>query len=394
MKPEVLEQPARVETTRSAITIGLPANRGHNERRFPLTPEAVRTLVDNYAFNLFIEQGAGHEIHYPDTAYAHNGATIVPRREALAADIVVACAPLSKTDIDTMRRGATLWTTIEPAHFDRDTLEQLNARAITTISLTSLTTPGGHKPVADILDEVDGCAAMSVAAGFLADGVHGKGILLGGVTGIVPCEVIVIGGTTAGVAAALRAAGLGATVRLFDNDPCRLRKALTRLDHRAIGSSLHRNVYLKALQWADVVINTLRDREAAPATVDATEAALLKKGVIVFDFDNHNGGVFPSLRRVDLSPAVEALPQLTERLCFIHPGRAVPRTSAMALSNAIVPLLAQFASTQDRTVNDTARLDPLLSSGIVAIAGKLINREAAAATGLKWTDPALFARFS
>lgn len=394
MKPQVLEQPAAVATRPRRITIGLPANPGHGERRFPLTPEAVRTLVDEHEFVVLIEEGAGHEIHYSDTAYTSNGASITGRKQTLGADIVIACAPLSTADIAAMRRGATLWTTIEPSNFDRETLQQLTARAITTLSLTSITAPGGHKPVADILDEVDGCAAMAVAAGFLADGVHGKGILLGGVTGIVPCEVIVVGGTTAGVAAALRAAGLGATVRLFDNDPCRLRNALTQLDRRAIGSSLHRKVYLKALQSADIVINTLRDSEAAPATVDATDAALLKKGAIVFDFNTRTPGAFPSLKRVDLSPAVEALPQLTERLCFVNPGSAVPRTSAMALSNAIVPLLAGLESPQERTFVDEARLNPLLASGIVTIAGKIISRDAATATGLKWTDPALFARYS
>ena len=391
---EVMEKRAPLEIRQRGITIGLPANPVQGERRFPLTPEAVKVLVDDYGFNVFIEEGAGHAIHYSDNAYASNGATVTKRAETFHTDIVISASHLSAADIGRMRRNATLWTVMRPAAIGRTMLESLNQRAITTLSLTALTTSTGHYPVADILAEIEGRAAVAVAAGFLADGVHGKGILLGGVTGIVPCEVVILGGTTAGVAAALSSRGLGATVRLFDNDPCRLRNAEVALGHSVIGSSLHRKVYLGALHSADVVINTLTGDESRAAVIDHEEASTLKKGAILFDLNTPENTVFPSLRLVDLSPAVEALPKLTERTCFINAGSAVPRTSAMALSNAIVPMLANLAQSDDHTFMDAVRMNSFLGTGLVTFAANVVNREAALATGMKWVDPAIMQRFS
>lgn len=392
---DVLEQAARVEVKQRGISVGLPRNPAHGDRRFPLTPEAVRTLKHDYRFKIFLEAGAGHEIHYSDNAYAEKGAYICDRSEALQCDIVISAAPLSTADIKKMRRNATLWTVIEPAMLGREMVEALMDRSITTLSLTALQRSNGHRPVADILDEVDGRAAISVAAGFLADGVHGKGILLGGVTGIVPCEVLIIGAGTAAGAAASSALGLGATVRIFDNDVCRLRQAESALNHAVIGSSLHREVYFGALHSADVIINTVKTDPVPAAIVDSNDMYQLKKGAILFDFNNTSTvQVFPALKRIDLSPAVETLPSLTERRCFINPGSAVPRTSAMALSNAIVPLLADLALADDRTFMDAVRMNSLLGTGLITFGGKLINRDTALATGIKWVDPSLFLHLS
>lgn len=391
---QTLEQPVKTEIKQRGITIGLPRNPENGDRRFPLTPEAVRTLVDDYEFKVFLEAGAGNHIHYSDNAYSTHGALICSRAEALRADIVISAPNLTRNDIDSMRRNATLWTVTEPSLLSRSMLEAANSKSITIVSLPALAHPDGHKPVDDILSQIDGRAAVSVAAGFLADGVHGKGILLGGVTGIVPCEIVIIGGTTAGIAAARSGLGLGALVRMFDNDLCRLRSAEYMLTNRVVGSSLHRNVYLSALRTADIVINTLKGAESLAARVDITEANLLKKGAILFDFNREENTVFPSMRHIDLAPAVESMPLLTERTCFVNPGNAVPRTSAMALSNAIVPLLAQLARADDRTFMDAVRMNSFLGSGLIAFGGKLVNLQTALATGMKWVDPAIFLNLS
>ena len=391
---EVLEKPARVEVKQPGISIGLPRTPEHGDRRFPLTPEAVKILVDDYKFHIYIEEGAGREIHYSDNTYRSAGARIVPRSETLRADIVVSAAMLKGSDIAMMRRNATLWTVIEPSRLEASMVEPLLNRGVTTVSLTALTRGDGHRPVADILDEIDGRAAISVAAGLLADGVHGKGILLGGITGIVPCEVVVIGGAIAGMAAAASALGLGATVRLFDNDMCRLRAAQAQLGKAVIGSALHRKVYLSALASADIIVNTLTGDSSKAAVIDSTETGLLKKGAILFDFNPATCSVFPALKKTDLSPASETLPWLTERICFVNPGTAVPRTSAMALSNAIVPLLAELAMATDRTFMDAVRMNSFLGTGLVTFGGKLLSRATAMATGLKWFDPSLLLHLS
>ena len=394
-KIDVLEQPARIAVKQRGITIGLPHNPDRGDRRFPLTPEAVKTLVDDYDFKVYMEAGAGAEIHYSDNAYTSHGALIGTRTDVLGADIVISAAPLGVNDIKAMRRNATLWTVLNPSSIDRDILEALNQRGITSLSLPALSRPDGHHPVADIISEVEGRAAMVVAAGFLADGIHGKGILLGGVAGLVPSEVVVIGAGTAGVAAALSARGLGAMVRMFDDDPCRLRRAQEQLGYSVIGSSMHRKVYLSALRSADVVINTLEGRDRYAAVIDSGDASQLKRGVILFDLNNNNEiSVFPSMRHVDLSPASESLPMLTERICFVNAAGAVPRTLAMALSNAIVPMLAGLAQGDEHVFMDAVRMNSYLGTGLVTFGGKVVNCEAAKASGMKWVDPAILLRMS
>ena len=385
---------APIGVKQRGITLGLPRNSTQEDRRFPLTPEAVRTLTEDFEFKVFVESDAGKEIHYSDSSYLRNGAIICDRAATLGADIVISAAELSVNDIKLMRKNATVWTIIPPHRLARPLVESVNQKAVTMLSLTALITSEGHRPVWDILSEIDGRAAIAVAAGLLADGVHGKGILLGGVTGIVPCEVVVIGCGTPGIAAARSACGLGATVRIFDNDVCRLRQAQIALGSGIIGSSIHRNVYLKALQSADVIINTLVGEECIAARINSDEVTILKRGVILFDFNGNEGTVFPSVKHIDLSPAADRYPDLTERICFVNPGNAVPRTSAMALSNVLVPLLSSLAMSADRTFMDAARMNTFLRSGIVTFGGKLVNHETAVTTGLKWFDPDLFLHMS
>lgn len=391
---ELLEQPLLADVRNPGITLGLPANPNNVERRFPLTPEAVDSLVNDFHFKVFIEKGAGHEIHYNDSAYASHGAILTDRTTALGCDIVISAAPLSSFDIKSMRRNAALWTLLRPSVMSRQMLEALNRKGIITLSLTSLAMADGHRPFHDILAEVEGTAAIVVAAGMLADSVHGKGILFGGVTGIIPCEIVIIGADTAGIAAARTALGLGATVRLFDNDPCRLRHAGNVLNGNIIGSSLHRKVYLHALTSADVIVNTLEPDHTRPARIDSTEINILKKGALLFDLFGDEEPVFPALRQTDLSPALDSRPSLTERICFINPGSAVPRTTAMALSNTLMPLLQKLAVSADHTFMDAARMDPFIRTGLITFAGKLINRQAAEATGLNWIDPEILLRLS
>lgn len=385
-----LEQPAVTARSRRAVSIGLPRCMDSAERRFPLTPEGVAMLTER-GYTVKLEQGAGTPIHYTDMHYSRAGALIVSRAEALKCDMVMHLAPLSAADIKQMRRGAVLLTLFNLYRLLSDSVHQLIARSITTVAVDLVKDSGGNTPFADILAEIDGRAAISRAASLLADAEHGKGILLGGIAGIVPCEVTVIGSGIAACATARSALGAGAVVRMFDHDVYSLRTATRELGPGVIGSSMHPRSLAAALTTADVVVYT----GTSPAlSVDADMAATMKRGVIVFDLTNDCGNAFASLPVVNLATAspVDISPVEPTRVCYVNAGSSVPRTAAMALSNTFITLLTQIAGCEGLT--NALKLLPGLRDATLTYTGKTVHRELAEKHGERYVDINIFITLS
>ncbi len=249
-----LEKAVRVEPDRREISLGLPSGMPFGESRFPLTPEGTAQLSD-MGLKIIIEEGAGAPIHYSDAAYLRAGAKIAPRAETLHADIIISPAPLTRIEAVSIRRGSLLVTLSASVLENQDYARALQQARVNVLA-ADLISDGEHRLVSDILHEIDGCASLAIASAMLTAPVYGKGILLGGVTGIVPCEVTIIGSGMGAIAAAHNALGLGATVRMFDNDLYSLRKAGRVLNHKAVSSALHDKVLRSALRQADIVVVT------------------------------------------------------------------------------------------------------------------------------------------
>lgn len=388
--PITLGQPAAVQGNRKNITIGLPRCSDPNELRFPLTPEGVSQLVE-MGLTVKMQEGAAATIHYPDSRYEACGARITDRAEALMADIVICLGPLTPAEIRGMRRGALLLTGHNGACRSRDTALTLLERSIITIALDLIEDQSRNTPFADILSEIDGRAAIAIASSLLADPVHGKGILLGGVAGIVPCEVTVIGSGIAACAAARSASGAGAMVRMFDNDVYRLREAERELGSRMIGSSIHPKVLASALRSADVVIMT---DISSRLVIGADAVRDMKSGVIIFDLSSSPGVTFPSLPSVDLASAAAfaSVDNGTTRVCYINAGSAVPRTAAMGLSNALITLFGSMI-TYDGITN-ALKLDPGLQRATLTFLGKAVNSGMARTASVRHVDLSIFLTLS
>lgn len=375
------EQPAMTATSRHVFSIGLPASSSAAERRFPLTPEAVSILIER-GFSVDIESGAGAPIHYTDNQYAAAGARIVDRETALRRDIVIHLAAMKPVDIRRMRRGALLFTLLDLEHQSAESIRALLNQGIVAIAIDLIQDRMGNTPFADILSEIDGRASIATASALLADSVHGKGILLGGVAGVVACEVAILGSGIAACAAARSAAGLGALVRMFDDDVYSLRRASRELGPWLVGSSLHPRVLESALRTADVVIAT---PTANPIAIDSTTASLMKRGVITFDLTaGHN--TFPSIDHVDLAEAspVDNSMAGTRRVCYTNAGSAVPRTAAMALSDTFTTTLQNLLSYDG--VTNAIKLLPGLQKAVYTFLGKAVNADIAAIVNTRRVD--------
>lgn len=378
---------AKIATGRRHFTIGLPASNVDNERRFPLTPEGAGLLVAQ-GFKVKMEAGAGASIHYTDNAYSREGTDVVSRSEALGCDIVIHLAPLSCKDIRQMRRGAVLLSLLSLCNRTKESVKAMLDRNIINVALDLVEDRYGNTPFADILSEIDGRAALAVAGSLLADSVHGKGILLGGIAGVVPCETTIIGSGISACAAARAAAGAGSTVRIFDNDVYRLREATKELGTCAVGSALHPRVLRSALRSADVVVFT---QMANPPVFDTETVNEMKKGVIIFDLTNDCGSAFPSLSTVDLALASPTGPEGV-RCCYVHAGSAVPRTAAMALSNTLLTFMGDVSASNG--VNNALKMHQGIRKGAVTFMGKVVNAQVAETVGLRSQDITIFLTLS
>lgn len=388
--PTPLEQALlNAATVRSAV-IGLPACADEGEHRFVLTPEGASQLIER-GFRVKMEHGAADHIHYRDEAYARVGVELVSRAEAFAADIVVYLPAVCEHDVRLMGRGALLLTLLHTEPSAAIGMTALLRRHIIAIALDCVCDAHGRLTFSDIIHEIGGRAAIAIASSLLADAVHGKGILLGGIPGVIPCEVTVIGADIAGRAAAASAIGLGAMVRLFDNDTYRLREALAELGSGAIGSALHPRVLVSALRSADIVIAT---PAAAGVVIDAPTIDLMKGGVLTFDLGGDPSQVFPSMPVVDLDMAspYDSSPSAVVRLCYVNAGNAVPRTTAMALTNAFVAMMDEIFVCDG--VNNALRLNAGLRAGALTFMGKCVNEPTAQLLNTRCFDINLILQFS
>lgn len=387
--PTPLEQLVKKTVKPRQVSIGLPASQSADERRFPLTPEAAAMLVDR-GFTVKMETGASASIHFSDEAYSRHGVEIVDRSEAMRCDMVVYLPAVSEADAVKLKRGAFLLGFAHAESRSERALKILLQKSVTAVALDDITDNSGNHPFADILREIDGRAAVALASALLADAVHGKGILLGGIAGVVPCELTIIGADLAAVAAARSAIGLGAVVRLFDNDIYRLREVSAAIGCGVIASALHPRVLKSALRTADIVIGCSLKRRFE---ISSDEVAEMKRGVITFDLDRSRAPMFPSMPTVDLALAspCDNAPESC-RVCYVNAGSAVPRTAAMALSNTLLTLFDDILACD--TALNAVKLMPGLRCAAYTFLGKPVNSDVAKQLGMRAVDINLLLQFS
>lgn len=395
--PTPLEEAVETATPRRRASIGLPKCANRAEKRFPLTPEAVAALTSR-GFEVLIEDGAAATIHYTDSAYVRAGARRASRAATLGADIVIHLAPLAVADIRRLRKGALLLTL---ANLDRpnarEVIEELLARRVINIAIDRIRDDQGNLPFGDILAELNGRSALTIAAAMLADPVNGKGILLGGIAGVIPCEVTIVGSCLAACAAARSAMGLGAVVRLFDDDVYRLRTALRQLGGGVIGSSIHPHALENALRAADIIVIT---GAGQPLPIEGNPEGILKRRALIFDLSEAPGNAIAGLRTVDMGAFDDSNPSCgttyalfnreadkgggSLRPCFVNAGSAVPRTTAMALSDTFITLLSRISDCGG--AGTMLPLSPGLQGAVLTFMGKAVNEDVARLAGVRCTD--------
>lgn len=390
-RPVEREQPYLTAEGRRRFTLGLPKGSESCRSLTLLTPEGV-SILTSQGIVVVMESGIGNSIQYADVRYMRAGARLGTRADALGCDVVLTSERLSAEDGEYLQRHSVVLSLIPKSRHPRETIYRMLERGVTLISLDRIHDSRGYYPISDIIGEVNGRAAITSAVTMLSHPRFGKGLLLGGVAGVNPCEVVIIGTGMSALAAARSVIGLGGIVRLFDNDPYSLRRAGNELGPAVIGSSMHPSVLGHALASADVVVATAT---ASRFGIDDSVLDTMKKGVIIFDLDDHDSisGTFPSLRCMDVDKALSINLRPGNNVCLINPIYVVRRTAAMALTNDIVRITDRLFGSGHGLIN-VLKTDVGLRNAVEIFRGQITDRDTASAVSRRWVDINLLLSFS
>lgn len=354
------------------LLIGIPCERVEGERRLALTPEAVDMLTGR-GHRVLVEAGAGLGINYSDNHYAEAGAEIVATpAEVYQADIILKILPPLTAEVMMMKPRTTLFSTVQFNNFPHEAFELMMAKRITAIAYELLADDRQRCPVLNVISEIEGTASITIASELLSNTQGGKGILLGGIPGVSPTEVVIIGAGNAGTVATRAAMALGASVKVFDDDINKLRTIQQVLGQGLFTSTFHPNVLQNAFRSADVVIGAMRYINTRHRYIIAEDMIrIMKRGALVIDLRVNQEGCFETT--CCLSPSD---PAVFEQYGVLHYCRQnisnrVARTTSMALSNIFVPMLFQLG--EAGAVPGMVKSDPGFKNGVYMYCGKPVN---------------------
>jgi alanine dehydrogenase len=379
-KEEMLE----VRKKKGTLYIGIPKETSFQERRVALVPEAVTLLVNN-GHRVRIETKAGDGANFTDNDYSEAGAEIsYSAKEIYECDIILKVAPPSEEEVDLMIGNQTFISALQISTQPKEILQKLISKKITAIAWDYIKDDEGVFSIVRTLGEIAGTTSLLVAGELLSSYSSGKGMMLGGIAGVQPTEVVVIGAGTVGEFATRAALGLGASVKVFDNSLSKLRRLQNDIGTRVYTSIIQPKVLAKAIRRADVVIGALRSpigRSLCVVTEEMIES--MKSGSVVVDVSIDQGGCFETSRVTNHNDPTFVKHGVIH-YCVPNIASRVSRTASFALSNIFTPLLLEMG--EKSSVEDLVRSQEGFRNGVYIYKGVLTNEVLGKVFGLKFKD--------
>ena len=355
-----------------SLFIGIPKETCLQEGRIPIAPEAVNLLV-SHGHEVYVETGAGEKANFSDNNYSEAGAKIVfSPEEAFKADIILKVVPPSLGELKLMKGRQTLISAIQITTRSKAYFQELMNKKINALAFEFIQDECGLMPLMRSMSEIAGNTSILIASECLSNVNGGKGLMLGGIAGVTPTEVVVIGAGTVGEFAARSAMGLGASVKIFDNSLSKLRRIQSDLNTRVYTSIIQPKVLAKALRRADVVIGALRSNEKrTPCVVSENMVENMKEGAVIIDVSIDQGGCGETSEITS-----HAQPTVIKH-GVIHYGvpnipTRVARTASYALSNLLTPTLLKLG--EEGGIEPLIVRDCGVRQGVYVFHGMLTNK--------------------
>jgi alanine dehydrogenase len=366
------EEMLEVARKKGKLFIGIPKEIAFQEHRVPFVPDAVALLTNN-GHRIVVEAGAGKAANFEDTDYSEAGAEIVQTaKEVFKSDIVFKIAPPTLEEIELMKPKQTLFSALQLPVQPQDFLKRLTSKKLNCVAFDLIIDDAGILPVIRAMGEIAGGTSISIAAELLSNANNGVGSILGGISGISPTEVIIIGAGTVGEFAARAAIGLGATVKVFDNSTSRLRRLQNNLGSRVFTSVIVPKVLEKHLRTADVAIGALRaTRGRTPQVVTEAMVSEMKTGSVIIDVSIDQGGVFETSEITNHTDPVFRKHGVIH-YCVPNINSRVARTASYALSNIFSQTMLNMGD--EGGFDALVRKDAGLRNGVYIYNGILTNQ--------------------
>ena len=381
---ETLEETLDIKPKGEELFIGIPKETSFSENRVALTPEAVGVLVAN-GHKVVVETKAGNGSSYTDTNYSEAGAKITyDRKEVFESDILVKSAPVSEEECELLKFNQCVISPIHLAVMKKEILQKMMDKKITALSFENLKDDTGHNPIVRSMSEIAGSAVMLIAGQYLSNANNGKGVLVGGISGIPPTKVIIIGAGIVGEYAARTALAMGASAKIFDNSIYRLKRLQNNIGGRLWTSVIEPKILAKQLKTCDVAVGALNSAVGrTPIVVSEETVSNMRPGSVIVDVSIDRGGCFETSEVTSHERPVFIKYDVIH-YCVPNIPSGFARTASQAISNVLMPLLLETG--EDGGIDNTIWYKINIRSGIYLFKGSLTNFYLSERFDLKYTD--------
>lgn len=366
------EEKIAVRTKGKKPSIGVPKEDGSYEHRVGLIPHSVRILVGK-GHRVMIETGAGESSNYSDHEYADAGAEIIQdKKTVFGANLLVKVAPPTLEEIGLFQPESVLISPLQIPIISESYIDALLEKRVVALAMEYIQSQDGSFPLVRIMSELAGISAVTTAADLLCNNRGGRGTLLGGISGVPPSKVVILGAGVVGEYATKVALGLGASVRVFDDDIYKLMR-IQQMVGRTLHTSSLNSAYLEyQLKSADVVIGAIHSKTGRSNLVVTEDMVMkMKQGAVIVDVSIDQGGCVETSEVTNHAHPTFVKHGVTH-YCVPNIASKVSRTASVAMSNIITPILLE--------TGDTGNIEGLLyekkglRNGVYSYKGKLTNQ--------------------
>ncbi len=378
------EQLMAVKKGKHSFFLGLPREISLQENRITLTPDAVALLVNN-GHEIWVETKAGIGSKFSDQQYSEAGAKIVySPQEVYKADVILKIEPPTLEEIEYMRPGQTLISALQLGHLPVESIQAMLKKKVTALAYEFIEDKVGGMPIIRAMSEIAGSSVMLIAAEYLSTANNGKGVILGGITGVPPTKVVIIGAGTVAEYSARAAIGMGAEVQIFDNHLYKLRRIKHLLGSQVYTSTIDTLTLSESLKTTDVVIGALR-AEKGRARVVITEEMVskMRPDSLIIDLSIDQGGCIETSEITSLKKPVFRKYDVIH-YCVPNVASRVAHTATTALSNIFTPTILRAA--EEGGVEAMIYSHAWFMKGVYTIKGSLTNEAVARKFGMKFKN--------
>lgn len=380
-----LEKVAQTRKSENQLKIGIPKETTSEERRVAVTPEGVETLI-NAGHMVFVEKGAGETSRFGDDLYVLAGAHIAASASDLyaQAELIAKMFPPTGAELSLLQDRQILISALHLGSATAELIQKLMALRITAIGFEFIRDTDGTFPIVRMMHEITGALSIQLATRFLESTSGGRGLILGGISGIPPATVVILGSGIIGEWAARAALGYGANVMVLDTELGPLRQIEHFLSRNVTTAMANPQYLRRAIRSADVVIGAkMKHGQRSPVLITEDMIAEMRPGSVVIDLMMDQGGCIETSRPTTLSQPTFVQHGVIH-CCIPNLPSAVSRTSSIALSNVLVPYLLEIG--EQGSINNALWYNPSLRNGTYVYRSHLTKKSLAAMFNMPHRD--------